>query len=112
MSEVEQAVHTENVCSCYSVFVLKNVTVTMPEDLALWARRKAAEEDCSVSKLLCKLVEKERARGDSSKLAHEAWKNRVSLNIDADQRMPRRSPQNRPYVVTSKPAIGATVGLP
>ena len=25
---------------------------------------------------------------------------------------PRRSPQNRPYVVTSKPAIGATVGLP
>ena len=25
---------------------------------------------------------------------------------------PRWSPQNRPYVVTSKPAIGATVGLP
>ena len=87
--------HTENVCSCYSVFVLKNVTVTMPEDLALWARRRAADEDCSVSKLLCKLVEKERARGDSSKLAHEAWKNRVSLDIDADQRMSREEAHER-----------------
>lgn len=67
----------------------------MPEDLALWARRKAAEEDCSDSKLLCKLVEKERARGDSLKLAHEAWKNRVSLNIDADQRMSREEAHER-----------------
>ncbi len=67
----------------------------MPEDLALWSRRKAAEEDCSVSKLLCKLVEKERARGDSSKLAHEAWKHRVSLNIDAEQRMSRDEAHER-----------------
>ena len=28
------------------------------------------------------------------------------------KRVPRRSPQNRPYMVTSKPAIGAAVGLP
>ena len=67
----------------------------MPEDLALWARRKATEENCSISKFLCNLVEKERARGDSSKLAHEAWKNRVSLNIDAEKRMSREEAHER-----------------
>ena len=80
---------------CYHEFVLKNVTVTMPEDLALWARRKAADENCSVSKLLCKLVEKARRQGDSSMLALAEWKLRTPLDIDAGERMTREESHER-----------------
>lgn len=83
------------VFSSYTEFVSKKVTVTMPEDLALWARRKAADENCSVSKLLCKLVEKERRLGDSSKLALTEWKVRTPLGIDAGERMMREESYER-----------------
>ena len=38
--------------SCYTDFVLKNMTITVSEEAALWARRKAADENTSVSKLV------------------------------------------------------------
>ncbi len=39
---------------------MKNVTVSMPEDLALWARVWAAEQDLSVSALLAGLLQAKR----------------------------------------------------
>jgi hypothetical protein len=35
--------------SCYTDFVLKNVTITLEEEALRWARRKAAEENTSVN---------------------------------------------------------------
>jgi hypothetical protein len=47
--------------SCYTVFVsstnrLRNVTVTLEEDVAQWARIEAARRDTSVSRLLGALL--------------------------------------------------------
>jgi hypothetical protein len=48
--------------SCYTTFVssperrLRNVTVTLEEDVALWARIEAARRDTSVSRLLGELL--------------------------------------------------------
>jgi hypothetical protein len=47
------------VLSCYTVFVsnrLRNVTVTLEEDVAQWARIEAARRDTSVSRLLGALL--------------------------------------------------------
>ena len=47
--------------SCYTVFVsttnrLRNVTVTLEEEVAQWARIEAARRDTSVSRLLGELL--------------------------------------------------------
>lgn len=47
--------------SCYTVFVsstnrLRNVTVTLEQDVAQWARIEAARQDTSVSRLLGELL--------------------------------------------------------
>jgi hypothetical protein len=45
--------------SCYTVVVssrLRNVTVTLEEDVALWARIEAARQDLSVSRLLGQIL--------------------------------------------------------
>ena len=45
--------------SCYTIFVptpLRNVTVTLEEDVAHWARIEAARQDISVSRLLGALL--------------------------------------------------------
>jgi hypothetical protein len=49
--------------SCYTVFVsspnrLRNVTVTLEQDVAQWARIEAARQDTSVSRLLGELLKK------------------------------------------------------
>jgi hypothetical protein len=53
---------------CYTIFVspktrLRNVTVTLEEDVAQWARIEAARRDTSVSRLLGELL-KERMSAD------------------------------------------------
>jgi len=52
--------------SCYTVFVsskhpLRNVTVTLEEDVAQWARIEAARRDTSVSRLLGELLKERRS---------------------------------------------------
>ena len=37
--------------------MLKNVTITIPEEVAHWARKRAAEEDTSVSAMLAARLE-------------------------------------------------------
>jgi len=43
--------------SWYTGFVLKNVTITLNEDVLHWARLQAADEGTSVSKLVGKVLE-------------------------------------------------------
>ena len=43
---------------------LRNVTVTLEEDAARWARMEAAKEDISVSRLLGQMIEERMAQQD------------------------------------------------
>jgi hypothetical protein len=48
---------------------LRNVTVTLEEDVAQWARIEAARQDTSVSRLLGELLKERMAAADSYKRA-------------------------------------------
>jgi plasmid stability protein len=50
---------------------LKNVTVTLPEDVARWLRIRAAEDDRSVSRWLADVIEGMRRREDEYEIAME-----------------------------------------
>ena len=76
--------------SCYTVSVsartrLRNVTVTLEEDVAQWARIEAARQDTSVSRLLGALLkERMSARNGSAaeaaeRLASFGKRHRLSL---------------------------------
>jgi hypothetical protein len=69
--------------------VLKNVTITLPEEVARWARRKAADENSSVSRLIAKMLEREMAESDQYTAAFEAWKGIAPFDIDAATRLSR-----------------------
>lgn len=51
---------------------MKNVTVTMPEEILEWVRIKAARDNASVSRYLGLLVEQERARDSAYERAMRA----------------------------------------
>ncbi len=51
--------------------MLKNVTITVPEELLRQVRVKAAEEDVSVSKLFVKAVEHELRQADDHWAAYK-----------------------------------------
>ena len=82
--------------SCYTDFVLKNITITVPEDVALWARRKAAEENTSVSRLVSRMLENQMRQTDDYWRAYRQWKNIRSLpGIDAANRLSREEAHAR-----------------
>jgi len=77
--------------------VLRNITVTVPEEVARWARRHAAEKDISVSKLVSRMLEEEMRRTDAYWQAYEEWK-RITKPIkgfDASKRMSRDAVHER-----------------
>ena len=54
---------------------MKNVTVTMEEDVAAWARMEAARRNTSVSRLIGEMLAEKMRRTDSYERAmHEALK--------------------------------------
>jgi len=74
------------------------VTVSLDEDLARWVRRKAADEDISVSKLLARLLDRERRASDQYWQAFEQWKKRdrdLGVEIDSSQRFTRDQAHER-----------------
>jgi len=79
----------ELVFSCYTDFVLRNITITVSEDAALWARRKAAEENTSVSKLVGRMLEEQMRTSDEYWRAHRQWKKLPLMDIDAAGRLSR-----------------------
>ena len=48
---------------------MKTITITLPEDLARWARVRAAENERSVSKWIAELLEGTRRREDDYDMA-------------------------------------------
>ena len=52
---------------------MKNVTVTLPEDVAHWLRVRAAEDDRSVSRWLAELLERMRRREDQYEIAMKRY---------------------------------------
>ena len=56
---------------------MKNVTITLPEDLARWLRVRAAENDRSVSEWLAELIEGVRRREDGYDAAMERFLERA-----------------------------------
>ena len=78
--------------------MLKNVTITLDTELAHWARKKAAEENISVSKLLARMLEREMRASDSYWRAFEEWKKRdrnLGVGLDASKRFSRDQAHER-----------------
>ena len=68
----------------------KNITIKLSEETALWARRKAAEENTSVSRLVSEMLEREMRLGDAYWSAFEHWKShRPVAALGAEERFSR-----------------------
>ena len=68
---------------------LRNVTITLEENVARWARIKAAEEDSSVSQLVGDMLRQhmqQRARFDRARREFR----RLDSSVISDGRYPRR----------------------
>jgi hypothetical protein len=75
---------------------LRNVTITVEENVARWARRKAAEENTSVSKLVGRMLEKEMRLNDEYWHAYERWKQLPTIpGIDAEPKLTREELHER-----------------
>ena len=61
-----------NFVFCY-FRAMKNVTVTLADDIALWLRVRAAEQNRSVSRWLAELIEGIRRREDKYEIAMERF---------------------------------------
>jgi hypothetical protein len=82
--------------SCHAVFVPKNITIKLSDETALWARRKAAEENTSVSRLVSEMLEREMRLGDAYWRAFEHWKShRPTAAVGAAGRMSREEVHER-----------------
>src|SRR5579864_7361023 len=83
-------------CTRFPIYtdIMKNVTISLDEELARWARRKAADEDISVSKLIARMLDRERRASDSYWRAYEEWK-KLDFRLDASKRMTREEAHER-----------------
>ena len=61
---------------------MKNITITLPEDVARWLRVKAAEDDRSVSRWIRELLERKRNREDDYEIAMKRYLARQPHKID------------------------------
>jgi hypothetical protein len=66
------------------------MTITVTEEVARWARRKAADENTSVSKLVGRMLEDEMRRNDDYWKAYETVKKIKPIKgLDASKRLKR-----------------------
>lgn len=81
---------------CYIDFVLKRITITVSEEAARWARKKAAEENTSVSKLVGRMLEDQMRGNDDYWRAYEQWKKLKPIpGLDASHRLTREEANER-----------------
>ena len=73
---------------------MKNVTISLDEELARWVRCKAADEYISISKLIARMLDRERRASDSYWRAYEEWK-KLDFKLDASKRMTREEAHQR-----------------
>jgi len=59
---------------CYTDLVLKSIRIRISEEAARWARRKAAEENTTVSKLIGGMLEGQMRTGNQYWHAYDRWK--------------------------------------
>ncbi|MFB3778761.1 MAG: hypothetical protein ACE141_14180 [Bryobacteraceae bacterium] len=78
-----------SVFSCYTGIVLKNITITVSQETALWARKKAAEENTSVSKLVGRMLEEQMRASDEYWRAYRQWKGIRGTGTGAANRFSR-----------------------
>jgi hypothetical protein len=75
--------------------VLKNITITVNEEAAAWARKRAAEENTSVSKLVGRMLENQMRASDEYWRAYRQWKRIGALDVDAARRLSRKQAHAR-----------------
>jgi len=76
--------------------VARNVTMRISDETALWARRKAADENTSVSRLVGEMLEHQVRLTDDYWRAFEHWKpNRPLAASGATRRMTREQAHER-----------------
>ncbi len=81
---------------CYTVFVsilsrecnVKNVTITLEESVADWARIHAAKHNTSVSRMLGQMLAEKMAQEDSYAQAMQAWFNRPMFALSNGEEKP------------------------
>ena len=82
--------------SCYTDSVPRNITIKISDEAALWARKKAAEENTSVSKLVGEMLERQMRLTDEYWRAFEHWRaNRAIAERGAAVRMTREKAHER-----------------
>lgn len=70
---------------------MKNVTITLPEEVARWLRVRAAEDNRSVSRWVAELLELMRRQEDEYELAMKGYLAMKPRNIEwAEGRKPTR----------------------
>jgi hypothetical protein len=76
--------------------MLKRITITLSEEVALWARNKAAEENTSVSRLVGRRLAKQMRVSDEYWRAYKRWKKTGNVpGIDAAGRLSREEAHAR-----------------
>jgi transposase len=70
--------------------VLRNITITISDEAARWARLRAAEENTSVSKLVGRMLEDQMRRGDDYRRAYQRFtRTKPIAGFDASKRLSR-----------------------
>ena len=75
--------------------MLKNVTITLPEEVAYWARKKAAEENISVARLVGRMLEEHMRQTDDYQKAYRQWKKLKPMDLDLKEAMVRVTGKGR-----------------
>jgi hypothetical protein len=76
--------------------VPKNVTIKISDEAALWARRKAAEDNTSLSRLVGEMLERQMRLTDEYWRAFDHWKsNRPLADTGAAERLSREDIHGR-----------------
>ena len=75
---------------------MKTITITVSEEAARWARKKAAEENTSVSKLVGRMLESQVRMTDEYWRAFDRWKKISGMKgIGAAGRLSREEANER-----------------
>ena len=80
---------------CYTGFALRKITITVSEEAARWARKKAAEENTSVSRLVGAMLERQMRAGDDYWRAYCQARNLRNAGAGAATRMSRDQAHER-----------------
>lgn len=74
----------------------KNITIKISDEAAKWARRKAADENTSVSRLVGEMLERQMRLTDEYWHAFEHWKSmRPEAKAGAENRVSREDAHER-----------------